>query len=475
MSQNQQSVESASNGQEQKISKRQLPAEERVRLLQEKLYDKAKQERSYRFYVLYDKVFIPYILLEAYRRVKANGGSPGIDGKTFEEIEKEGLGKFIEELREDLRKQTYKPNAVKRVWIPKANGGQRPLGIPTIRDRVAQMACKLVIEPIFEADFEDSSYGFRPNRSAKDAMQAIKGHLQEGKTEVLDADLSSYFDTIPHDKLNKTLELRIADKRIIRLINLWLKSPVRENGQDTGKRNDGTPQGGVISPLLANIYMHLVDRIVNNTKSLFHQGGIKIVRYADDFVLMGASITKECREKLQELLNRMGLKLNETKTRQIEAKETSFNFLGFTIRYDKDLKGRNKRYWNIEASDKSEKKIRERIREFLDKGGHYAPAKVAGGLNTIMRGWLNYFDIPAVSYPAMNKRKLRYYLYEKLNRYYNRKSQRKSRLYGQQAFEILVQNYGLIDPTKYFTQSSLVKACKEDYRKAVCGKTARTD
>jgi RNA-directed DNA polymerase len=475
MLQNQQSVESTGNSQEQKISKRQLPAEERVRLLQEKLYDKAKQEQGYRFYVLYDKVFIPYILWEAYRRVKANGGSPGIDGKTFEEIEKEGLGKFIEELREDLSKQTYKPSAVKRVWIPKANGGQRPLGIPPIRDRVAQMACKLVIEPIFEADFEDSSYGFRPNRSAKDAMQAIKGHLQEGKTEVFDADLSSYFDTIPHDKLNKTLELRIADKRIIRLINLWLKSPVRENGQDTGKRNEGTPQGGVISPLLANIYMHLVDRIVNNTKSLFHQAGIKIVRYADDFVLMGIRITKECREKLQELLSRMGLKLNETKTRQIEAKETSFNFLGFTIRYDKDLKGRNKRYWNIEASDKSEKKIRERIREYLDKGGHYAPAKVTSGLNTIMRGWLNYFEIPGVSYPAMNKRKLRYYLYEKLNRYYNRKSQRKSRLYGQQAFEILVQKYGLIDPTKYFVQSSLVKACKEDYRKAVCGKTARTD
>jgi RNA-directed DNA polymerase len=218
--------------------------------------------------VLYDKVFIPYILWEAYRRVRANDGSPGVDGKTFEDIEKEGLGKFIEDLREDLRKQTYKPSAVKRVWRPKANGGQRPLGIPTIRDRVAQMACKLVIEPIFEADFEDSSYGFRPNRSAKDAMQAIKGHLQEGKTEVLDADLSSYFDTIPHDKLNKTLELRITDKRIIRLINLWLKSPVRENGQDTGKRNDGTPQGGVISPLLANIYMHLVDRNSKQHKEL---------------------------------------------------------------------------------------------------------------------------------------------------------------------------------------------------------------
>lgn len=428
---------------------------ERVGMLQEKLYCKAKQERNYKFYVLYDKVFIPYILQQAYSRVRVKGGSPGIDGKTFKEIEEYGENKFLLELSEDLRKQTYKPGAVKRVWIPKANGEQRPLGIPTIRDRVAQMACKLVIEPIFEADFEDSSYGFRPNRSAKDAMKAIKEHLQQGKTEVLDADLSSYFDTIPHNKLNKTLELRIADKRIIRLINLWLKSPVIEDGQSTGSKQDGTPQGGVISPLLANIYMHLLDRIVNNTSSLFHQAGIKIVRYADDFILMGERITRQAKERLEDILKRMGLKLNETKTSHIDAKQEAFNFLGFTVRYDKDIQGRNKRYWNIEASDKSEKKARDGIRELLDKGGHYAPQRVADGLNTIIRGWLNYFDIPGVSYPAVNKRKLRYYLYEKLSRYYNRKSQRKSRLYGQRAFEILVSKYELIDPTKYFVKSSL--------------------
>ena len=325
-----------------------------------------------------------------------------------------------------------------------------------------------------QADFEDSSYGFRPNRSSKDAMKAIKENLQQGKTEVLDADLRCYFDTIPHDKLNKTLELRIADKRIIRLIDLWLKSPVSEDGRSTGSKQDGTPQGGVISPLLANIYMHLVDRIVNNTNSLFHQAGIKIVRYADDFVLMGERITQQAKEKLQEMLSRMGLNLNETKTRHLEAKEESFNFLGFTVRYDKGIKGRNKRYWNIEASDKSEKKIRENIKEYLSNGGHYAPQRVAAGLNTIIRGWLNYFDIPGVSYPALNKRKLRYYLYEKLCRYYNGKSQRKSRLYGQQAFEILVRKYALINPMQYFVKSSLVKACSEEYREAVCGKTART-
>lgn len=435
--------------------KRDMSSGERVRLLQEKLYCKAKQERGYRFYVLYDKVFIPYILAEAYERLRASGGSPGKDGQTFEAIEEYGLEKFLDELREDLRKQTYQPEAVKRIWIPKANGGERPLGIPTIRDRVAQMACKLVIEPLFEADFEDSSYGFRPNRSAQDAIQAIKGHLTEGKTEVLDADLSAYFDTIPHDKLKRTLELRIADPRILRLIKLWLQCPVIEKGKNLGRSNKGTPQGGVISPLLANIYMHLVDRIVNNTNSLFQQAGIKIVRYADDFILMGKEITQEATDKLRELLARMDLVLNETKTHQVKAEEESFSFLGFTIRYDNDMRGRKKKYWNIIPAAKSEMKVREKIRAYLQTGGHYAPQRVVVGLNAILRGWLNYFDIPEVSYPAMSKRRLRYYLINKLYRYYNRKSQRRSRLYGRQAYEVLVRKYGLIEPTKFSVKRPL--------------------
>lgn len=450
MLKNQQSTEPA-----RQKRKRDMSDGERVGLFQEKLYCKAKQERSYRFYVLYDKVFIPYLLREAYYRAKASGGSPGKDGQTFIAIEEYGLEKFLDELREDLRKQTYQPEAVKRIWIPKANGGERPLGIPTIRDRVAQMACKLVIEPIFEADFEDSSYGFRPKRSAHDAIQAIKGHLAEGKTEVLDADLSAYFDTIPHEKLKKTLELRIADTRVLRLIKLWLQCPVIEKGKNLGKSNKGTPQGGVISPLLANIYMHLIDRIVKNSNSVFQQAGIKIVRYADDFILMGKKITQEATGKLRELLSRMDLVLNETKTHQVQAREEPFNFLGFTIRYDDDLKGRNKKYWNIIPAAKSEKKVRENISAYLKSGGHYAPQRVAGGLNAILRGWLNYFDIPEVSYAAMSKRRLRYYLMNKLHRYYNRKSQRRSRLYGSQAYEVLVRKYGLIEPTKFLVKRPL--------------------
>lgn len=451
MFRSQQTVEAEKQGTLFKISKRKLPSAERVGMLQEKLYCKAKQERGYKFYVLYDKMFIPYMLQEGYNRVKGNGGSPGIDGQNYKDIEEYGLEKFLHELGEDLRKRTYKPQAVKRVWIDKANGGKRPLGIPTVRDRVAQAVCKMIIEPIFEADFEESSYGFRPQRSSKDAMKAIKGQLQEGKTEVLDADLSSYFDTIPHDKLMKVLQLRIADQRIIHLIGLWLKSPIYEDGQFKGgkKQQVGTPQGGVISPLLANIYMHLVDKIVNNTKEVFYKAGIKMVRYADDFVLLGKRITLEAMEKLRSILKRMGLTLNEQKTRQLQAKNTPFNFLGFTIRYDKDIHGREKRYWNIKPSAKSESKIKEKLKEFLRHSGHFNPKQVAKGLNTMLRGWLNYFDIPKVSYPAMSKRDLRHYLVESLYRYYNRKSQRRSRLYGTQAFELLVSKFGLIDPSKY--------------------------
>ncbi len=451
MFRSQQNVDATKQGELFNKKRKEMSVAERVGMLQEKLYCKAKQERGYRFYILYDKMFIPYMLREAYQRAKQNGGSPGKDGQSFEDIEQYGPDKFLQELGEDLRKRSYKPEAVKRVWIDKVNGGKRPLGIPTIRDRIAQTVCKMIIEPIFEADFEESSYGFRPDRSSKDAMQAIKKCLQEGKTEVLDADLSAYFDTIPHDKLMKVLELRISDPRMLHLIILWLKSPVYEDGQYKGgkKHKQGTPQGGVISPLLANIYLHLVDKIVNNTKHLFHRAGVKIVRYADDFVLMSESISKEVIQKLEYILSRMGLKLNEQKTRLVQARKTAFNFLGFTVRNDKDLYAKNKSYWNIIPSAKSEKKIREKIQEFLKSYGHYNPRQVSEGLNTILRGWLNYFDVPKISYPAKSKRDLRYYLMTSLNRYYNRKSQRRSRLYGTQAFELLVYKYGLINPVQY--------------------------
>jgi RNA-directed DNA polymerase len=448
---NQEKVGAFVQGELFKRRRNEIPDAERVTTLQEKLYQKAKQERGYKFYVLYDKLFIPYMLREAWKTVRTNGGAPGVDGKTIADVEKYGVEAYLSELGEEMRKQTYQPQAVKRVKIPKANGGERPLGIPTVRDRIAQTVCKMILEPIFEADFEDSSYGFRPNRSTKDAITAIQEHLKQGNTEVYDADLSKYFDTIPHDKLQIVLKERIADPRMLKLINKWLKVSVFEDGHyKSGKGNRiGTPQGGVISPLLANVYFHLIDRIVNSPTSLFGKYGIRIVRYADDFVLMGKTLPAEITEKLKNLLQRMGLTINETKTRQIDARQESFNFLGFTIRYDNDIKGRNTKYWNIMPSKKSEQKIRDKVKEYLKTHGHYKAQDVATGLNTIMRGWLNYFDIKGVSYPAMSNRRLRFYLSKSLYRYYNRKSQRKCRLYGHKAVEVLSTKFGLIDPTKY--------------------------
>jgi len=424
---------------------------ERVRDFQRKLYRKAKQDKDFRFYVLYDKVRLPHFLREAYKRSKAKGGRSGVDGISFEEIEGYGKDKYIFEIIKELENRTYKPKPVLRVEIPKGDRDTRPLGIPTIKDRIIQTAVKLVIEPIFEADFEDSSYGFRPCRSAEEAVKAIKKNLQEGRCEVFDADLRAYFETIPHKELMYLLGMRISDKNILHLIKMWLKAPVMEKGRPKGgkKNKRGTPQGGVISPLLANIYLHLLDRAINRTGGRFAKHGVKLIRYADDFVLMAKKIPEECLVYLNYMLSRMKLKLNEGKSGLLNAREESFDFLGNTFRYSKDLFGRPIKYWNVEPSKKSQKKVRAKIREYLKRNGHKPPQRLAFELNTIIIGWINYFTIKGVTYPAKAKRNLRYYFYDKLMRYYKRKSQRKCKLYNQGAFKVLVEKYGLKDPTKY--------------------------
>jgi len=432
-----------------KKKRKEMTSKERVRLLQLKLYLKAKQENGYKFYILYDKIFQKHLLEEAYKRVKSNGGSPGIDNQTFAGVEQYGREKFLSELSEELRKRTYKPQAVKRVWIEKENGGKRPLGIPTIRDRVAQQACKMVIEPIFEADFDDSSYGFRPKRSAKDAIKAIRNNLKEGKQSVYDADLSKYFDTIPHDKIEIALKERIADPRVLRLIKQWLKVPiVEEDGKYTGGKSNtkGTPQGGVISPLLANIYMNLLDRIVNNPAGYFSVNGIAMIRYADDFILMSKHISQDVINRIHKYLERMGLTINTEKSKLINAQKEPFDFLGFTFRYDRSIIWKGGRFWNIVPKAKSRKKIRQKLNLKLKSIGHYSAENVVKELNPIIRGWMNYYSIDKVSYTQVAFKELEYYLRSRLTRYYNRKSQRKSRLYGQQAFNILVKEYGLIKP-----------------------------
>jgi RNA-directed DNA polymerase len=270
---------------------------EKIRQLQRKLYLKAKRERAYRFYVLYDKIYRWDILVWAWYKERSNHGGPGVDGQTFERIEREGVQTFLQELQKELQEGRYQASPILRRYIENANGKLRPLGIATIRDRVVQMACKIVIEPIFEAEFQDCSHGFRPKRKAQDAIQQIKGYLAEGRQEVLDADMSQYFDTIPHGRLLELLKRRIGDRKVIALIRMWLKAEVVEKTERgrirnlSGKRNNrGTPQGGVISPLLSNIYLNELDKEFEQKGGAMQRCGARLVRYADDYVVLARYI-----------------------------------------------------------------------------------------------------------------------------------------------------------------------------------------
>lgn len=441
-----------------------LSDDERVRIFQRKIYQKAKQEKKFKFYILYDKLTSPYVLREAYRRVKSNKGSPGVDNITFADIEEQGLDSFLEIIHQELQNKTYKPTPVKRVYIEKANGKLRPLGIPTIKDRVVQMACKMIIEPIFEADFMDTSYGFRPKRSAGKAIDHIYYNLKQGKADVFDADLSGYFDTIPHDKLMIALQERISDKKILKLILMWLKAPIIEENDrgkkrtTGGKKNKiGTPQGGVISPLLANIYLNLLERIICNKHSIFARSGISIVRYADDFVLMGYRITKTALEELQKLLDRMELKLNLEKSKLVFAREKSFDFLGFTARWDTVRHGK-RRYWHIIPSKKSVSKLKSNIQEYLRTRSHLPIPVIVYGLNQKLRGWFNYFNSAENSRIDDIAYNIKYHLDYKLMKWFKSKSQRRCKLYRQQTVKKLIKYFGLFDPVRYALPKMTAKA-----------------
>ena len=428
-------------------AKRHLTKYPDIALMTERLARKAAAEPKFRFYRLFWWITHEQTLRCAWERVRANGGAPGVDGVTFQMIERSegGVDGFLAGLQKELRENAYRASPLRRKYIEKANGKMRPLGIPTVKDRVVQCAVKTVIEPIFEEDFHDCSFGFRPNRSAQDAVARIAENVKKGKALVYDADLSSYFDTIPHDKLMAAVQMRISDGRVLGLIRHWLKVCVQEpNGVRISPKGRGTPQGGVISPLLANIYLHWFETIVSLTAKACGQV-MSIVRYADDFVILARSWVDGFLQRVEGILEgRMGLTVNREKTKVLDFREphTTLTFLGYDFRMVRDrLFGTGKRYLTFGPSKKSMKRVREKIHAITHaRNGLLTVEKVVGRLNKLTKGWGAFYS---VGYPSKAFHAVNGYALRRMARFLNRKSQRRYRLKFADTYYGELNHYGM--------------------------------
>jgi RNA-directed DNA polymerase len=415
----------------------------KVRKLQRTLYRKAKANRKYRFYSLYGEVCRRDVLEAAMCAVSANDGGPGIDGVCIQELAKDDTKwtQWLEALEAELKAKAYKPSPVLRKYIPKGDGKMRPLGIPTVKDRVVQAAVMIVLVGIYEADFHSRSYAYRPKHSAHQAMHEIRKGMLSGRNEVIDADLSGYFDSIPHRELMELVSRRISDGSILELIKAWLKAPIVEEDPKTKRRkitpNDkGTPQGGVISPLLANLYLDGLDRGVNDRCELKPW----MIRYADDFVILcGKGQGQRLLERLNKWLEARKLKLNEKKTRLLDGRKETFKFLGFGVGWRRDRKGR--RYVHMEPHAKSRTKLREKLREKLN---HWtldqAPEEVIPQLNRMLKGWAGYFRLGHYQKTFWS---MEHYVQNRVRRWLWRRHKCTKALFGYYTDEVLHEQYGL--------------------------------